>query len=370
MNKKLSVYELVLTSIIGAVILILAFVPNVGFIQVLPGVAVTIIHIPVIIGAFILGWRENLFLGAIFGLSSLLVAATRPTSAFDLAFINPLVSVLPRMLFGVSAHFIARGFKKINDLKFGKLIIFGLITVISGLGIYFGINHLTKETSYKDVNANNNAIFYTQSNITLLENKDEVLIISEAKTTRGANKKLMAKFNVPKASIDYFKDLNINEKSELEVENLITLNNNDLVELQNNSEQLASEAATKFKNNKKISIPVAVTLIVVVAVVYYIFTVRKDSKYTYIASVFILSAIVHTILVISAIAIINPSAFVETFNIPDIMLIILSIAAFNGVIEAFVAALIGTPIATALLVRKEGEIRWFYFLMLEIQVLK
>lgn len=62
----------------------------------------------------------------------------------------------------------------------------------------------------------------------------------------------MAKFNVPKASIDYFKDLNINEKSELEVENLITLNNNDLVELQNNSEQLASEAATKFKNNKKL----------------------------------------------------------------------------------------------------------------------
>ncbi|MGI6781975.1 MAG: ECF transporter S component [Acholeplasmataceae bacterium] len=124
-----------MTSIIGAVILILALVPNVGFIQILPGVAVTIMHIPVIIGAFLLGWRENLFLGALFGLSSLLVAATRPTTPFDMAFVNPLISVLPRMLFALCAYFIARLFKKLNDIKYGKQIIFGIITLTTALGL-------------------------------------------------------------------------------------------------------------------------------------------------------------------------------------------------------------------------------------------
>ncbi|MGI6781977.1 MAG: hypothetical protein ACOX56_04050 [Acholeplasmataceae bacterium] len=42
----------------------------------------------------------------------------------------------------------------------------------------------------------------------------------------------------------------------------------------------------------------------------------------------------------------NPKVFTETFGNKNIMVIILSIAAFNGVIEAFVGALIGTPIAT------------------------
>lgn len=384
MKKKLTVYELVLTSIIGAVILILALVPNVGFIQILPGVAVTIMHIPVIIGAFLLGWRENLFLGALFGLSSLLVAATRPTTPFDMAFVNPLISVLPRMLFALCAYFIARLFKKLNDIKYGKQIIFGIITLTTALGLFFGVNHITKEYAYRDYNQTNNEIVNTNCEIILLQNHDDVLqVIAESRSDSAAKKALIRKYKVTSGSLNiYFtKDLSqIRGSTPDNIQTLITTKENRIDELKElikvkSDDVLADgtltvEAKERFSNYQKITIPISIVIIIGLGVLYYFFTLKKEGTHTYIASVFIISTIVHTILVISSVLIFNPKVFTETFGNKNIMVIILSIAAFNGVIEAFVGALIGTPIATAALIRKEGNQRWFYYLIVETLILK
>lgn len=67
-------------------------------------VSATVVHIPTIITGIILGPIAGLIMGFLLGITSLLHALTRPVTAFDPLFVNPLVSVLPRMFIGVMAY--------------------------------------------------------------------------------------------------------------------------------------------------------------------------------------------------------------------------------------------------------------------------
>ena len=93
--------DLTLNALFIALILVLSLVPNIGIIQIGP-VAIQAIHIPVIIAGLTLGFKSGILMGFVFGASTLIVALTRASSPFDLLFINPILSVLPRILFGVS----------------------------------------------------------------------------------------------------------------------------------------------------------------------------------------------------------------------------------------------------------------------------
>ena len=98
---------MVLFSTFSAIILILTLVPNIGYIRV--GVAsITIVHIPVLIGIMFLGVGYSLSLGLVFGLSSLIAAFMYASSPADLAFQNPIISVLPRIVFALVAFYIIR----------------------------------------------------------------------------------------------------------------------------------------------------------------------------------------------------------------------------------------------------------------------
>jgi uncharacterized membrane protein len=109
-----STLELTTLGLFGAIILVMAFVPQVGFIT-FGIVALTIIHIPVLIGGFFGGKKVTLGLALIFGIASMLQAIIRPVSIVDVLFQNPLVSVLPRFLFGLSIVYLSLGFKKLFE---------------------------------------------------------------------------------------------------------------------------------------------------------------------------------------------------------------------------------------------------------------
>ena len=68
--KNEKTYELVLTALFTAIIVIMAFTP-LGYIP-LVVINATIIHIPVILGALFLGPKKGAFLGFVFGLTSLI----------------------------------------------------------------------------------------------------------------------------------------------------------------------------------------------------------------------------------------------------------------------------------------------------------
>lgn len=122
--------EITLTAVLTAVILVLGFIPNLGYVSISPMVGFTTIHIPVFIGAYFGSRKVGGFLGLVFGLTSLFVAFTRPVGMLDPIFTNPLVSVLPRFLVGFFAYDVLQFIKKrITNKLSGDVLFFTFMTL-------------------------------------------------------------------------------------------------------------------------------------------------------------------------------------------------------------------------------------------------
>ena len=98
-NKR--IMRIVFDAMFLAIIAVMTFVPYVGYIQI-GLISFTLIHLPVLIGAALFGWKRGLMYGIFFGLGSLIKATTYP-GTIDFLFVNPLISVLPRAVFGLVA---------------------------------------------------------------------------------------------------------------------------------------------------------------------------------------------------------------------------------------------------------------------------
>ncbi|QQO08577.1 ECF transporter S component [Breznakiella homolactica] len=101
------VRKIATAGVLSAVIIVLG-ITRLGFIPWFSGASVTIMHIPVIIGAILEGPVVGAFIGLLFGVFSLIQAATAPLGVMDVAFVNPLISVLPRLFIGPVAWLLYR----------------------------------------------------------------------------------------------------------------------------------------------------------------------------------------------------------------------------------------------------------------------
>jgi uncharacterized membrane protein len=137
-RKGINVRKLAIIGVLGAISTVLGMTP-LGFIPVGPTRA-TIMHIPVIIGAIMEGPVVGGFVGLIFGLFSIFQAITNPTPV-SFVFLNPLVSIVPRVLIGIVSYYVYDFFKKMGNKKTkGFLFILwaGIIFYL-GFGIYKNI---------------------------------------------------------------------------------------------------------------------------------------------------------------------------------------------------------------------------------------
>ena len=96
-NRKLA-----LAGAFSALIIVLSLT-NLGFISFSPVVSITILQIPVILCVTMAGLPAGLFAGFVMGMMSLIKAAMSPSGILDPFFVNPMCSVLPRMLLGLVA---------------------------------------------------------------------------------------------------------------------------------------------------------------------------------------------------------------------------------------------------------------------------
>ena len=116
-DRSARIKEMTLDALFLALVLVMTFVPNLGYISFTPLLTFTLMHLPVLLAAMIGGWRKGLLVGFFFGCSSFAQALTS-TSAFNLLFIYPWVSIPPRMLFGFVAGLV---FSLIGKLHKGPL---------------------------------------------------------------------------------------------------------------------------------------------------------------------------------------------------------------------------------------------------------
>lgn len=117
MNIQTKTRKLTFLGVMLAVTFILSVLP-IGFIP-FGNISVTIIHVPTIITGIVLGPLYGLLMGTAMGIMSLLNGLLRPLSILDPLFINPLVSVLPRMFIGVVAYYVYQGIKRVFKKRKG-----------------------------------------------------------------------------------------------------------------------------------------------------------------------------------------------------------------------------------------------------------
>ena len=120
--------KLVLTAALSALIIVLG-ITKLGLIPLGPAASITILHVPIILAACLIGLPYALFTGAVFGIMSLVQAAMSPSGVLDPLFVNPLVSVLPRMLVGLIAWAVWVAFNKIPKLP--KTVSAGITAFLS-----------------------------------------------------------------------------------------------------------------------------------------------------------------------------------------------------------------------------------------------
>lgn len=137
-TKKLEVRKMAIIGVLAAISIMLSMTP-LGFIPLGP-VNATIMHIPVIIGAVLEGPLVGITVGLIFGATSLFRALTMPTIT-SFALINPLVSILPRVLIGIVAYYVYKLTIKLtkNTCVSGWItgVIGSLVNTIGVLGMIY-----------------------------------------------------------------------------------------------------------------------------------------------------------------------------------------------------------------------------------------
>ena len=110
-NEFKTTRNLVFTALMAAIAVVLGWT-HWGFIPWFGGVSLTIMHVPVIIAALIVGPVSGIIVGFIFGVFSMIQAAIAPTGPADVWFTNPLLAVLPRLFIGPCAWLAGRAFKR------------------------------------------------------------------------------------------------------------------------------------------------------------------------------------------------------------------------------------------------------------------
>ncbi len=121
-------------ALLGAIILVMAFTPFIGYIP-LGFTRATIIHIPVILGSLLLGPKKGAMLGALFGITSLINNTINPTvTSFVFTpfysldggqgnILSLVICFVPRILVGIVPYYVYQLLQKLmKNSKKGQFV--------------------------------------------------------------------------------------------------------------------------------------------------------------------------------------------------------------------------------------------------------
>lgn len=138
-EKGYSVSQMSEDAVVIAIIVTMGFIPQFGYISVVPGISLTLMHLPVLLGAYRGGAKRGLLYGLAFGITSCL-QAIQNNVGLNAFFIYPWVSILPRAIFGFLAGLSFSFLKKGNKLSHDGLLIASIAFLLTLLhtGLVFG----------------------------------------------------------------------------------------------------------------------------------------------------------------------------------------------------------------------------------------
>ena len=136
-TKKMDVRRMAQIALLVAIMIVLASTP-LGYIP-LPFMRATTMHIPVIVGACLLGPKVGALLGGLFGITSVVIATVQPnitsfvftpfysfSPEFHGSWMSLVVAIAPRILIGVVAGLVFQGLMKVVKSQALSLAVAGL----------------------------------------------------------------------------------------------------------------------------------------------------------------------------------------------------------------------------------------------------
>ena len=162
MKKNAKYYKFVLAALFAAITLVMGLTP-LGFIP-LPFIKLTIIHIPVILGSILLGPWYGAFLGALFGMTSLINNTFMPAiTSFTFSPFIPLpgtthgtpvallICFLPRILVGIFPYYVYCGMEKMlkgRDKHVASLAVSGVVGALTNTVFVMGLIYFLFRDAY------------------------------------------------------------------------------------------------------------------------------------------------------------------------------------------------------------------------------
>lgn len=136
-NSSSKTRRLVLIGALGGISIFLG-ISGLGLIR-LPIFSLTIMHIPVIIGALLEGPAVGIAVGLIFGLFSMYQNITAP-GLTSFIFWNPIIALIPRILIGIVAYY---SFKLLKSKIKSTGVCAGIASILATLTNTIGVLGLT-----------------------------------------------------------------------------------------------------------------------------------------------------------------------------------------------------------------------------------
>lgn len=148
MNRKNGTKRLTLLGVLIAVQVVLT-VTNIGLLP-LPVIKATTLHIPVIVGAILLGPIEGMVLGGVFGVISVITNTIQPgITSFVFSpfitignssgnFLSLIVAIVPRVLIGLTAYYSYKFLLKVYQIKVISYIGAGIIGAMTNTILVMG----------------------------------------------------------------------------------------------------------------------------------------------------------------------------------------------------------------------------------------
>ena len=141
--KSKKTLSMVMTALFMAIIAVMTFIPNVGYINLIV-IKATLLHVPVIVGSIVLGPKRGAVLGATFGITSLIKNTLEP-SLLSFAFSpfyqvgeiggnawSVVIALAPRILVGIVPYYVFTGLEKLLKRKKIRRVVALSISCASG----------------------------------------------------------------------------------------------------------------------------------------------------------------------------------------------------------------------------------------------
>lgn len=146
MKRRQQIRRNTIRSIFIAIIILQDFVPFLGNIPLGP-LSITTMHVTVIVAAVVLGPVDGAIIGGTWGLLTWVRAFVAPSSPIaPLVMVNPLVSVVPRILIGVVAGYLYRWISRQTQRKKLAMTIAGIAGSLTNTVLVLGFIYLFYRT--------------------------------------------------------------------------------------------------------------------------------------------------------------------------------------------------------------------------------